>query len=405
MSPPPLEGIKVADFTRFIAGPLVTKVLAGYGAQVVRIEGVGKIDGSRLSSPFKDHIQGGNRAGQFNQDNTGKLSVAINLTTPQGLEVAKKFVAWADIVVENFAGGSMERMGLGYEVLKKIRPDIIMLSSCMQGQTGPHYRHPGFGPHLAALSGFKYLTGWPDRRPMNLGPYTDFVAPLFSVTAILAALAYRRRTGKGQYIDMAQFENAVQFMSPHLLDYQVNGRIAERKGNHYPYAAPHNAYRCLGEDRWCAIAVFTEEQWPSFCKAIGDPAWSKKEKFATFMGRKENEDELDGLVEEWTCRQTAEDVMLILQKAGVAAGVLETARDLLENDAQLKHRRFFEPLDHPEIGKYYGYRSSFILSKAPYRLKRAPLLGEHNDYALKTFLGLTDDEISQLVIDGVLEFP
>jgi benzylsuccinate CoA-transferase BbsF subunit len=404
MSPQPLKGIKVADFTRFIAGPLVTKVLAGYGAQVVRIEGVGKIDGSRLSSPFKDHIPGENRAGQFNQDNTGKLSVALNLATSKGLEVAKKFAAWADIVVENFAGGSMERMGLGYEILKQIKPDIIMLSSCMQGQTGPQYRHPGFGPHLTALSGFKYLTGWPDRRPMNLGPYTDFIAPQFSVTAILAALAYRRRTGKGQYIDMAQFENAVQFMSPLLLDYQVNGRIAERMGNRSPYAAPHNAYRCIGEDRWCAIAVFTDDEWKHFCNAIGNPVWTQDAKFVTFAGRKEHEDELDTLVEVWTAQHTAEEVMHILQKGGVTAGVLETGRDLLENDPQLKHREFFKQLEHPEIGKYYGYRSPFILSKAPYELKRAPLLGEHNESALKTLLGMTDDQISQLVGDGVLEF-
>jgi len=273
----------------------------------------------------------------------------------------------------------------------------------MQGQTGPYATHPGFGFHLAALSGFHQITGWPDREPPYLGPYTDFIAPHFNVLAVLAALDYRRRTGKGLYIDMSQYENGVHFLAPLVLDYVVNQRVADREGNRYPYAAPHNAYRCRGDDRWCAIAVFTDEEWKSFAKVIGNPAWTNSPKFATLQARKENEDELDRLVEEWTINYSAEEVMAMMQTAGVGAGVLETGEDLLEYEPQLNHRHFFWELDHPEIGKHYAPGPSFLLSKAPYELRCAPLLGEHNEYALKEILGMSDDEIAELVIEGVVE--
>jgi len=398
-----LEGIKVVDFTWAIAGPLATKALADFGAEVIKIESVNRPDPHRPAAHYKDGIPGINRRGQFNQDSTGKLSVALNLAHPKGLELAKRFVSRADIVVENFAGGVMERMGLGYEALKKVKPDIIMLSTCMQGQTGPFFNHPGFGFHMSALSGFYQITGWPDREPPYLGPYTDFIAPHFNVLAVLAALDYRQRTGKGQYFDLSQYENGVHFLAPLVLDYVVNGRVADRTGNRYPYAAPHNAYRCSGMDRWCAIAVFTEEEWQGFCKVIGNPEWTNDSRFSSLLSRKENEDELDRLVEEWTINHSAEEVMNIMQAGGVAAGVLETGEDLLENDPQLKHRHFFWELDHPEIGKHYAPGPSFILSKSPCELRCAPLIGEHNEYALKEILGLSDDEITELIAEGVVE--
>ncbi len=398
-----LAGIKVADFTRAVAGPITTKTLSDYGAEVIKIEGKVKFDGHRMASPFKDNIPGLNRGGDFNQDSTGKLSIALNLAHPKGIEIAKKFIAQADIVVENFAGGVMKRMGLGYEELKKIKPDIIMLSACMQGQTGPHTTHPGLGFHLTALSGFTHITGWPDREPLDLGPHTDFIAPHFNVLAILAALDYRRRTGRGQYIDMSQYENGIHFMAPLVLDYTVNQRVANRIGNHHSSAAPHGAYRCRGEDRWCVIAVFTDEEWHSFSKVIGDPTLTTNPKFSTLPARKENEEELDSLVEEWTITHSAEEVMSLMQAAGVAAGVVETGEDLLEHDPQLKHRRFFQELDHPEIGKHYARGPAFVLSKCPCELQRAPLLGEHCEYVLKEILGMSDDEIAELVIEEVLE--
>ncbi|MBA7623749.1 Formyl-CoA:oxalate CoA-transferase [subsurface metagenome] len=398
-----LEGIKVADFTRNVSGPLTTKILSDYGAEVIKIESKTKFDSHRMATPSKDNIFGLNRGGDFNQDNTGKLSVTLNLAHPKGVEVAKRLIGRADIVVENFAGGVMKRMGLGYAELKKVKPDIIMLSSCMQGQTGPHANHPGFGFHLTALSGFSHITGWNDRDPLGLGPYTDFIAPHYNVLAILAALDYRRRTGKGQYFDVSQYENGVHFMAPLILDYVVNQRVASRMGNRSAYAAPHGAYRCRGEDRWCAIAVFTDEEWQSFGKVIGNPALTTNPKFSSLPARKKNEEELDNLVEEWTINHSPEEVMSMMQTAGVAAGVVETGEDLLEHDPQLKHRHFFWELDHPEIGKYRARGPAFVLSKCPCELWRAPLLGEHNEYALKEILGMSDEEIAELVIEGVLE--
>jgi crotonobetainyl-CoA:carnitine CoA-transferase CaiB-like acyl-CoA transferase len=398
-----LDGIKVADFTLYAAGPVATKTFSDYGAEVIRIEGRSKPDVQRLAGPFKDNVPGW-CGGQFNHWNSGKLSVALNLAHPKGLEVARRFVAWADIVVENFAGGAMERMGLGYDELKKMKPDIIMLSSCMQGQTGPYAAYAGYGFHLTALSGFHQITGWPDRVPVGPnGPYTDFIGPRFAALTILTALDYRRRTGKGQYIDMSQYQAGIEFLAPLILDYVVNRRVADRMGNRYPDAAPHGAYRCRGEDRWSAIAVFTDEEWQSFTAVIGNPAWAGDPKFATLSGRKENEDELDRLVEEWTDNQSPEDVMKMMQAAGVAAGVVQTSEDLLEHDPQLKHRHYFWELDHPEIGKYQAPGSSFKLSRCPYELRSAPSLGEHNEYAMKEILGLTDDQVAELVIKGVLE--
>jgi len=315
----PLEGIKVIDFSWALAGPRTAKMLGDYGAEVLRIESRVRPEQERTIGPYKDNIRGFDRSGMFAQVNTSKLCVTINLAHPKGIELSKRFVAWADVVMESYAGGAIKRMGLGYEEVKKVKPDIIMLSSCALGQTGPYGTHPGYGGPVTALSGFNYIAGWPDREPAELGTYTDFVAPHYNVVAILAALDYRRRTGKGQYLDMSQFENGVHFIAPLVLDYVVNGHIAERVGNRCSFAAPHGAYRCRGEDRWCAIAVYTDEEWNSFCRVIGNPAWTKDPKFSTLLGRKENEEELNELVEEWTINHFPEKVMNLMQAAGVGA--------------------------------------------------------------------------------------
>ena len=399
-----LEGVKVADFCWALAGPLSTKVLADHGAEVIKIEGGNKrIDNQRLNMPFKDDIVGVNRGAIFNPFNTGKRSVAINLAHPKGVELAKGLVAWADIVTENFAGGTIEKMGLGYEALRKVKPDIIMLSTSVQGQTGPHASLSGFGTHLAAMSGLQHITGWPDRIAVDIEVYTDFITNRFVVPSLVAALLYRRRTGKGQYIDASQYEMAQQFMAPLILDKTVNNRVAGRMGNRHPDAAPHAAYRCRGEDRWCAIAVFTDEEWTSFCEVIGNPAWTKESRFQTLAGRKENEEELNGLVEAWTIGRTAEEVMERMQTGGVAAGVVKTVEDVMEHDPQLAHRHHYWRLDHPEIGEYVAPGPPFKLSKSPAELRSAPLLGEHNEYAMKEILGLSDDEIVELTIEEVLE--
>ena len=389
-----LDGIKVVDFTWHLTGPLSTKALSDCGAEVIRVESRKRPDIQRV----------GAKTGSFSQYNTGKLGITLNLATPKGLELCKRLIARADIVVENFAGGAMERMGLGYETLRKIKPDIIMCSSCMQGQTGPHAKHPGSGHKLTSLAGFSHITGWPDRDPGFIGAYTDFIGPRFNIIAIMAALEYRRQTGKGQYLDMSQFENAVHFMSALALDYQANGRAVGRIGNQCEYAAPHNAYRCVGVDRWCTIAVFTDQEWRSFCDVIGNPDWTKDPKFAGLSGRKDNEQELDMHVEDWSRDKTAEEVMTLMQNAGVPAGVVETGEDLLDKDPQFKHRNTFVQLDHPDGGKYRTQAGPhFLLSKTKFDVRRAPRLGEHNEYVFKEILGIPGDEYEKLVKEGVID--
>lgn len=388
-----LEGIRVVDFTWHLTGPLTTKHLADLGAEVIIVE-------SRKRPGWE---RGAPRSGSTDQFCTCKLSVTLNTRDPRGLDLVKRLIAKSDIVVENFAGGAMKRMGLSYEVLKEIKPDIIMLSSSMQGQTGPYYNHPGSGHKLTALAGFSNILGYPDREPGYMAAYTDFIAPRYNILAIMAALEYRRRTGKGQYLDVSQYEAGIQFMAPLVLDYVVNNRVVTRMGNKCTYATPHNAYRCQGEDRWCTITVFTDEEWEGFCKVIGNPGLKDDPRFATLMARKENEEELDRLVTEWTENRTAEEVMDKMQAAGVAAGVVETGEDLLDKDPQYKHRRTFREVEYPGIGKYRTHVGAhFLLSKYEYDIRCAPLLGEHNEYVIKELLGVPDDEYDRLVKEEVI---
>lgn len=396
------RGLKIIEFGWFLAGPLTTKYFADFGAEVIRIESTKRIDQVRTDT-CKDGIIGVNRAGMFNQVNSGKLSVTINLADREGVKIVERLIARTDIVVENMAPGAMERRGLGYEDLKKIKPDIIMCSSCLQGHTGPHADNRGFGSMLVALAGIGQITGWPDQKPADLGVYSDVIVPHFQTLTILAALDYRRRTGRGQYLDMSHYEQCVQYIAPLLLDYSVNKRQADRIGNRSDYAAPHGAYRCLGEDRWCSIAVFTDDEWQSFCKVIGNPEWTDNPEFSTLLARKRNEDELDKLVEEWTIQHKPEDVMNAMQAAGVAAGVLQTGEDLLEHDPQLEHQDFCPEGDHPEIGHFRNMRPAVVLSKVPCEMKRGPLLGEHNEYVLREILALSDGEITKLQNNGVIQ--
>lgn len=386
------EGIRVVEVTVYHTGPLTTQAFSNLGAEVIQIETRSQL----IAGPPGSAMMGGNAKA------TNKLSITLNFANPRGLELARRLIAKTDIFVENMAGLSLIRKGLGYEDLKKVKPDIIMVSTAMQGQTGPYASHGASGHKLSALSGFNHLYGWPDRPPAWIAAYTDSIAPVYNIIAILAALDYRRRTGKGQFLDMSQNESGIQFMAPLILDYTVNRRVANRMGNQYAYAAPHNAYRCIGEDRWCAISVFTDEEWRSFCQVIENPALAGDPRFATLLARKENEEELDRLVNEWTVNHTPEAVMALMQEAGVAAGVVANAQDQAQNDPQLKHRHFFWEVERPG-GTFLsppGIRC--LLSKTECDLKPAPKLGEHNDYVYKELLGLSDKEIADLVKEGVI---
>ena len=399
-----LEDIKIADFTWYVAGPFCTRYLADYGAQIIKVESSKVIDGVRPYPTYKDNIPGVNRGGYFHNYNSNKLGVTLNMRHPKGREIARKIIMWSDIVAESFSPGIMNGLGLGYDDIKQMKPEIIMISLSSKGQTGPQSRLPAVGLHLAALSGFINITGWTDRDPALLyGAYTDSIAGRYGVAAIMAALAQRQKTGRGQYIDLAQSEAGLQFLIPPLLDYAANGRVLSRDGNRHPAAAPHGAYRCQGEDRWCAIAVFTEEEWLALCRIAGHPAWAGDPRLATLADRKKNEDELNALVEQWTINHTAEEVMMMLQEAGVSAGVLEKAEDL-HRDPQLAARHHFWTLKHEEIGDstYDGMGS--ILSETPVELnKAAPVLGQDNLQVYTQILGLSEEEFIDLMQQGVFE--
>ena len=402
----PLEGLKVLDFCWVAMGPMTTKYLAEYGATVVRVESAKRPETLRTAAPFKDGVSGINRSGYFANNNPNKYGITIDMRHPRARDLILGIVPWADLVTENFTPGTMESWGLGYQELKSVNPGIIMLSASMLGRGGPLERQPGFGPVLASLAGMTHITGWPDRDPVNpYGAYTDFVVPRFAVAAILAALDYRRRTGEGTHLDISQLETSIHFSAPFMLDYAVNGREQDRMGNRDPAAAPHGVYPCKGEDRWIAIACTTDGEWQALCRVM-DPTGQGKvheERYSTLPGRKSDEDDLDGIIGEWTRGWDAGELMEALQGAGVPAGMVNDSRDLFE-DAQLTHREHFKYLDHPEIGPYASERSEFNLSRTPGSLDRpAPLIGEHTEYVLKDLFRLSDGEYRDLKDDGVLE--
>jgi crotonobetainyl-CoA:carnitine CoA-transferase CaiB-like acyl-CoA transferase len=336
--------------------------------------------------------------------NSSKYGVTLDLTKPQGREVAYRFVKWADIVTEGYTPGVMAKFGLDYEAVRRIKPDIVMFSSSGQGQRGPHAQHPLFGHVVLALSGLNHFVGWPDRAPVGpYGPWTDFFTPHIIAGITIAALDYRDRTGKGQYIDAANVEaGGYGCLGSSFLDLTVNGREQIRMGNRHPTAAPHAAYRCQGEERWVDISVFTDDEWTAFCKVIGEPEWTREPRFATLAGRKANEDELDCLVQEWTANYSSEEVMVLMQSAGVAAGVVQNAKDLHE-DAQLRARGHFWWLDHPETGLSSYSGAPFRLSKCEPDPSPAPCLGAHNELALREWLGYTEAEISELAAAEVFQ--
>jgi benzylsuccinate CoA-transferase BbsF subunit len=398
------EGVNVIDFGWAIAGPLTLKYLADYGATVINIESLERPDLLRTSTPYKDGLAGVDRAGYFAYFAGNKYSISLNLNKPGGLDIARKLVAWADIVADSHRPGVMERWHLDYDELVKIKPDIIMIRNSNQGLTGPAANHPGLGNHINGLAGLVNLVGWPEREPVCLMvAYSDYLVPHFASAALIGALDYRRKTGRGQLLDISQFEVSLQLMMPPLLNYTVNGIEEKARGNSSDGAAPHGVYRCSGDDRWCAIAVSTDLEWRAFCQAIGRADLSREPRFSSLELRKENEAALNGLVEEWTRQHTAGEVMETLQKAGVAAGVVQNAEDIY-NDPHLKERACFWKAEHKELGDFSHLGQPSLLSKTPASLYRtAPCLGEHTEYICRELLGIRDEEFVRLVQEGVFD--
>jgi crotonobetainyl-CoA:carnitine CoA-transferase CaiB-like acyl-CoA transferase len=400
----PLENVKILDFFWVAVGPMTTSYFVEYGATVVRIESGRRPDVLRSAPPFGGNARGLNRSAYYANYNASKYGFGLNMAHPKALDLVKRFVLWADVVTENFTPGTIEKWGLGYDELCKIKPDIIMISTSMLGRGGPFSKQPGFGPVLSSLSGMTALTGWPDRDPANpYGAYTDFIVPRFAVPALIAALDYRRRTGRGQHLDISQLEASLYFMAPPVLECANNHREPQRMGNRHPAAAPHGAYPCQGDDRWCTIACLTDADWEALCQVMGRPAWTQEERFATVLGRKAHEDELNALISDWTQHWEAHALMRTLQQAGVPAGVVQTNKEVLE-DPQLCHRGHFIYMDHPEVGRHPVQRSEFRLSRAPAEHHwPSPTIGQHTVQVCKEILGMSEDEINSLIEEDVLE--
>jgi crotonobetainyl-CoA:carnitine CoA-transferase CaiB-like acyl-CoA transferase len=395
----PLKGIRVLCFSAGAVVPDCGKILGELGADVIKIESQENPDQTRMIGPDINNSFG------FNESNRSQRSFGVNLSTDKGKEIIRQLIMLSDIVAENFRGGVMKSFGLDYESIRYINPEIIYLSSQGYGMGGPYGDFKAYGPLLTAASGTLSLWCHPD-DPYPVGanfPFPDHMASKHLVIAAIAALDYRRRTGKGQFIEMAQTEVAANLIGEHFLEYSINKRVSKPLGNRNLYAAPHGCYPCTGYDSWCAITVFSDDEWQKFSKAIGNPSWTQNPKFAKTQGRLENVDELDKLVAEWTSTREAREVMDTLQHAGVAAGLVQRAPDAIA-DPQLKHLDAIVELDHPVAGKRLYPAVSFKLSEIP-RLKsaRAPLMGEHTREICRELLGMNEGEITKLTVEGILE--
>ena len=410
----PFQGVRILDFSWVVVGPTTVKYFADNGAEVIRVESTSRTDVIRSSQPYKGDEPTLNNSQYSGNHNTNKLGLGINMSKPESLELIKRIIReWQpDIIAESFTPRVMSGWGLGYDEVRKIKSDIIYFSTCQQGQTGPRSHYAGFGFFAAALSGFYHMTGWEDRAPAGPhGPYTDVINPANAATALVGALEYRRRTGKGQFLDLSQYECATQFFAPALLDYTVNGRIFNRRGNRDDRYAPHGVYKCLPEKRiytgegssWCVIAVTTDDEWNALCEVMGRENIRDDPRFIDFEQRLSRTKELDFIIEEWTKTLTAHQAMKILQDAGIPSGAVQSQSDLWQ-DEQLSHYNYFQWLEHTEAGPmpYDGPR--FTLSKTPEGPNSAQsVIGEHNEFILKDMLGFSDDEIAELIIGEVLE--
>jgi crotonobetainyl-CoA:carnitine CoA-transferase CaiB-like acyl-CoA transferase len=394
-------GLKVIDFSWVAVGPLTAKALADHGATVVHVETSTRIDYVRTLVPFKDGVPGVNRSHYFNNLNTSKLGIALNMAVPEGRVLARRLADWADVVIENFTPGTMKRLGLDYETLSRDHADLVMISTCLLGQTGPWASFAGYGPHGAAIAGLHAITGWPDRPPTGpQGPYTDVIAPHYAVSALAAAVLERQRTGRGQHLDVSQVESAMHFLEPLLLDETVNGRTAAAAGLDSLYASPQGVYPTAGTERYVAIAVETPQQWRALC-TLAPLRQFAAERFDDLEQRRLVRNEIDAALSRWTAGFERRELELMLVSAGVPASVVQRMTELHE-DPQLAARGYFVRLRHSEIGEipHDGLITRFSAKKTMLH-SASPCLGEHTEQVMREVLGLTDEEVADYAAAGV----
>lgn len=406
----PLEGIRVCDLTWVIAGPTATRVLADFGAEVIRVEHEQAADPIRVGRPIVGERPTLNNSGFFNYFNRNKKSILLNARHPDGMELLKQLIARSDVVVENFSSGVLESWGLGYEELRAIKADIVYCSLSGFGHSGRDMEFTTWGPTAQALSGLTFMSGLPDKPPAGWGySYMDHTAGYYGAMAIMMALHHRNLTGEGQQIDLSQVEAGIVLTGPAVLDYSVNGRKWRREGMPpgnrawEPAVAPHNTYACAGEDRWIAIAVMNGAEWQALVRAMDDPAWASDARFATNEGRLAHQDELDARIEAWTSELDDYEAMDLLQAAGVRAGVCQKPSDRYERDPQFKARDWWHTMPHPQLGESEFDGVTPRLARTPGALRTAsPLLGQDTDQVLSEVLGLRGDQIEELRAIGAL---
>lgn len=405
MSHLPLEGVRIADFGWILAVPHATAWLATMGAEVIKIESQQRMDLIRLLGQIPGKTLDVNASRYFNSLNFGKKSVTLNLGHPKGIELARELIRRSDVVTENFTVGNMKKWGLGYEDLCMIKPDLIMLSGTPLGQYGAESQCVGWGPHTQAYAGMCHLTGYPGGSPSGLGGvWPDFMIGVVMAFAVMSALHYRRRTGKGQYIDLAMAEVVMSMLPEDFADYTINGRDRGRRGNRDDLMAPHNVYRCAGKDQWAAIAVNTETEWQALCHTLSHPEWLSDARFTDQARRKANEPALDALIETWTSQRSPIEVMQTLQASGVAATPVYNTEGLC-NDPQFQHRGYTVAIDHPVTGTIPAAGIPGLYSALPKETLHyapAPRFGEDNDAILSGLLGLSAANIARLKDEQVV---
>ncbi|MCI0822667.1 MAG: CoA transferase [Chloroflexi bacterium] len=404
-----LEGVRILDFSRIWAGPHATKLLADMGAEVIKVESTRAWDPHRMivgSGNLPDGERGDdpwNRSGWFNTLHMSKYGVTAEMRHPKGKALLEELVSISDVVIENFRAGLMKRRGLGYDQLKKIRPDLIMVSMPAFGNTGPWRDFIQYGIGQEQLGGIASMNGYlDDPSPVKSGVnFGDPVSGAHAAAAVLSALYRRRRTGQGLFIDLSQLESSIMTIGEHLLGFQMNGRNPGNRGNRHPVYAPHGVYRCAGDDQWVTIAVSSDAEWQSLCQGMGRPELAADARFADLLARRKHQDEIDEIISEWTQDRDSTEVMNDLQSRGVAATPVLKGEGIF-NDPHVQERGLLELVDHPAIGPYFMPGISWKMSETPGTVRwPAPTLGEHNSRIYGDLLGMSETAVADLVADGV----
>jgi benzylsuccinate CoA-transferase BbsF subunit len=393
-----LDGIRVADFSWVGAGPFLTKPLADHGADVVKVESRTRVDPIRSMAPFAGGIRDPERSGYFANRNSSKRSICLDLKDPRGRDLALRLIAESDVVVNNFSPGTMDRLGLGYDDARAVRPDVVYLEMPMMGMEGPYRDCRGYGLTIAAAGGLLGLTGHPDRPPVGTGTnYPDHVPnPLHAAVAVLAALRKRRRTGQGEYIELAQFESTINAIGPAIVA-AASGEQLGPRGNRDDEAAAHGVYSCAGQDNWCAIAVFDDDQWSALCSVLSLQDWTAHPEFDSDTGRRAAAVMLDKLITAATRDRDAHELADQLCARGVPASAVQHSDDLIDRDVQLRDRGHWVQLDHPVMGPAIYDAPPYRLSATPGRLRSpAPQLGADTRAVCTQLLGLPESTYDEL---------